>query len=113
MAAESSAVNVVVLGDRARAAAFAFKREFIPIALVSSPATTIVKISVLSARLKDVLSAAMKAADANQLPWAVMARSLGVIYFALLPGSSAKRQIGKLSPPPIKFLRPAPLLARM
>jgi len=40
---------------------------------------------VLSARLKDALSAAIKAAEANQLPWAVMARSLGVIYFALLP----------------------------
>jgi glycolate oxidase FAD binding subunit len=85
MAAESAADNVTVLGDRARAAAFAFKREFIPIALDSSPATTIVKISGLSARLEDALSAAIKAAEANQLPWAVMARSLGVIYFALLP----------------------------
>ncbi|MFY9730949.1 MAG: FAD-binding oxidoreductase [Candidatus Acidiferrales bacterium] len=85
MAAESAAGNVTVLGDRVRALAFAFKREFIPIALESSPATTIVKISVLSARLKDALAAAIKAADTNQLPWAAMARSLGVIYFALLP----------------------------
>jgi len=85
MAAESAADNVTVLGDRARAAAFAFKREFIPIALDSSPATTIVKISVLSARLKDALTAAIKAADTSQLPWAAMARSLGVIYFAFLP----------------------------
>jgi glycolate oxidase FAD binding subunit len=85
MAAESSAANLIVLGDRVRAAAFAFKREFIPIALESSPATTIAKISVLSARLKDALRTATKAADANQLPWAVMARSLGVIYFAFLP----------------------------
>ena len=85
MAAESAAGNVTVLGDRVRAAAFAFKREFIPIALASSPATTIVKISVLPARLKDALVAAIKAADTNQLPWAAMARSLGVIYFALLP----------------------------
>ena len=85
MAAESAAGNVTVLGDRVRAVAFAFKREFIPIALESSPATTIVKISVLSARLKDALTAAIKAADTNQLPWAAMARSLGVIYFAMLP----------------------------
>lgn len=82
MAAESSAAAVIVLEDRDRAAAFAFKREFIPIALESSPAATIVKISVLSARLKDALSGAIKAA---QLPWAAMARSLGVIFFALLP----------------------------
>lgn len=95
MAAESSAANVIVLGDRVRAAAFAFKREFIPIALESSPATTIVKISVLSARLKDALRTAIKAADANQLPWVVMARSLGAIYFALLPaehGQGSHRQ---------------------
>jgi len=93
MAAESAADNVTVLGDRARAAAFAFKREFIPIALDSSPATTIVKISVLSARLKDALSAAIKAAEANQLPWAVMARSLGVIYFALLPTEQSQTSL--------------------
>ncbi len=85
MAAESAADNVTILADRVRAAAFAFKREFIPIALESSPATTIVKISVLSAPLKDALTAAIKAADTNQLPWAVMARSLGIIHFALLP----------------------------
>jgi glycolate oxidase FAD binding subunit len=90
MAAESSAANVIVLGDRVRAAAFAFKREFIPIALESSPATTIVKISVLSARLKDALRTAAEAADANQLPWVVMARSLGVIYFALLPAEQSQ-----------------------
>lgn len=90
MAAESSAANVIVLEDSVRAAAFAFKREFIPIALESSPATTIVKISVLSARLKDALSTAIKAADANQLPWAVMARSLGVMYFALLPAEHSQ-----------------------
>ncbi|MGB9245614.1 MAG: FAD-binding oxidoreductase [Candidatus Acidiferrales bacterium] len=85
MAAESAASNVTVLGDRVRAAAFAFKREFIPVALASSPATTIVKVSVLSARLKDAFIAAITAADTNQLPWAAMARSLGVIYFVLLP----------------------------
>ena len=81
---------MIVLGDRVRAAAFAFKREFIPIALASSPAATIVKIGVLPARLKDALVAAIKAADTNQLPWAAMARSLGVIYFALLPARSQR-----------------------
>jgi glycolate oxidase FAD binding subunit len=90
MAAESSAANVIMLEDRVRAVAFAFKREFIPIALESSAATTIVKVSVLSARLKDALSTAIKAADANQLPWAVLARSLGVIYFALLPAEHSQ-----------------------
>jgi glycolate oxidase FAD binding subunit len=96
MATESAARDVTVLGDHVRAAAFAFKREFIPLALQSSPAATIVKISVLSARLKDALAAAVKAADTSQLPWAAMARSLGVIYFAFLPAvhsEASQRQI--------------------
>jgi glycolate oxidase FAD binding subunit len=86
MAAESAAVGIGVLGDDARPAAFARKREFIPIALDSSPATTIVKLGVLPMRIKEALDSAAKAADANELPWAAMARGLGVIYFVLLPG---------------------------
>jgi glycolate oxidase FAD binding subunit len=96
MAAESAAANVIVLADRIRAAAFAYKREFIPIALESSPATMVVKISVLPARLKDTLTAAIKAADSNQLSWVAMTRSLGVIYFALLPADrnqASQRQV--------------------
>jgi FAD/FMN-containing dehydrogenase len=85
MAAESGADYISVLGDDVRPAVFAHKREFIPIALDSSPATTIMKIGVLPSRMKDVLNASAKAADTNQVPWAAMARGLGVIYVALLP----------------------------
>ena len=96
MAAESAAVGVSVLGDDVRPAAFARKREFIPIALAGSPATTIVKLGVLPMRMKEALDAAAKAADANGLPWAAMARGLGVIYFVLLPGErddAAQRKV--------------------
>jgi glycolate oxidase FAD binding subunit len=85
MAAESGADHISVLGDDVRPAAFAHIREFIPIALDSSPATTIMKIGVLPSRMKNVLNASAKAADTNQVPWAAMARGLGVIYVALLP----------------------------
>lgn len=85
MAAESRAGEVRVLGDDVRAAAFAHKLEFIPIALDSSPAATIMKISVVPTRMKEALEAAAQAAGANQLSWAAMVRALGVIYFALLP----------------------------
>jgi len=61
------------------------QREFIPIALASSPATTIVKMSVLPTRMKDALAAARQAAETNDLRWAAMARALGIIYFAILP----------------------------
>ena len=42
--------------------------------------------SVLPTRMKDALAAASHAAEANELRWAAMARGLGIIYFALLPG---------------------------
>ena len=114
MAAESSAANVIVLGDRVRAAAFAFKREFIPIALESSPATTIVKISVLSARLKDAAQRRNKGGRSE--PTALGShgqKSRRDLFRCFSQGSSAKRHIGKLSPPPIKFWLPALLWARM
>jgi glycolate oxidase FAD binding subunit len=85
LAAESGAVNISILGDDTRPSVWGRLRESIPIMLESSPAITILKISVLPARLKDALAAAVNAADMNQLPWAAVVRGLGVIYFALLP----------------------------
>jgi glycolate oxidase FAD binding subunit len=64
---EESGGSGSLLPEKALAAAFARKREFIPIALASSPATTIVKISVLPAKIADMLAAAQKAAEANSL----------------------------------------------
>jgi glycolate dehydrogenase FAD-binding subunit len=84
IAAEAGATGTSVLGENLNAA-WARKREFIPIALASSPATTIVKISVMPARMNEVLAAAQSAAETNPLPWAALARGLGIIYFALLP----------------------------
>jgi len=66
-------------------AASGFAREFVRLALGASPAATIVKMSVLPTRMKDAIANAVSAADTNLLPWAAMARGVGVIYFALLP----------------------------
>ncbi|MGA8024219.1 MAG: FAD-binding oxidoreductase [Candidatus Acidiferrales bacterium] len=84
IAEESGATGVAVLAENLRPA-FNRKREFIPIALESSPATSVVKISVLPARMAQALDHAVRAAESNSLPWAAMARGVGVIYFALLP----------------------------
>lgn len=86
MAGELRALNMSVLDENTRPPAFSRKREFIPIILASSPAATIMKISVLPTRMKNLLVEAARAAEGNSLPWAAMARGLGVIYFALLPG---------------------------
>lgn len=67
--------------------AFGRKREFIPIALASSPATTILKIGVLPSRLKEVLAEIQAAAQTDSLHWAAMARGVDIVYVALLPES--------------------------
>jgi len=85
MAEESAAVSASVLDADQTSRALSRVREFIPIALESSPETTIVKIGVPPTRMAEILAAAARAAEANSLPWAALARGLGVIYFALLP----------------------------
>jgi glycolate dehydrogenase FAD-binding subunit len=66
-------------------------REFAPIALAASPACTIAKISVLPEHLEHALAAAKHAAEDHSLPWAAMARGLGVIYVALLPEERSEK----------------------
>ncbi len=73
------------------AAAFARVREFVPIALESSPACTIMKISVLPEHLEHAIAAAKHAADDHSLPWAAVVRGVGVIYVALLAGANDEK----------------------
>ena len=87
MAEEAGATEFAVLADENLRPAFNRKREFVPIALASSQAATIMKMSVLPMRMAEALAAAERAAESNALPWAAMARGLGVIYFALLPAA--------------------------
>ena len=79
MAEESGATEFTILAENLPPA-WTRKCEFIPIALASSPATTIVKVSVLPTHMKDALAAASHAAETNDLRWAAMARGLGIIY---------------------------------
>jgi hypothetical protein len=85
MAEKCGCESFVVLAPDQMPPAASRKREFIPIALASSPAATIVKMSVLPTRMNEVLASAARAAETNSLPWAAIARGVGVIYFALLP----------------------------
>lgn len=73
--------------EKSLAAAFARKREFVPIALASSPAASVIKINILPSKLNGAFDAAQKAAEANSLQWAALARGLGIIYLALLPNT--------------------------
>lgn len=85
MAEQSGAAGVAVFGEDKIPGAFSRQREFIPIALESSAATTIVKLSVLPAQMKEILAAIARAAEASELPWAALVRGVGVGYVALLP----------------------------
>jgi glycolate oxidase FAD binding subunit len=68
-------------------AAFGRKREFVPIALESPPATTVIKASILPSRMAEILNAIESSASGESIRCAVMARAVGVIYVALLPGA--------------------------
>jgi glycolate dehydrogenase FAD-binding subunit len=82
-AEDSNCGSCEILGDDNHPAEFGRLREFVPIALESSPATTILKVSVVRSKIKEILAAAENAAGANNLRWAAMAGGLGVIYVAL------------------------------
>lgn len=84
MAEHSGAAGIAVFGEYKILGAFPRQREFIPIALESSAATTIMKLSVLPAQMEEVLGAVEKAADGSEMPCAMLARGVGVIYVALL-----------------------------
>jgi FAD/FMN-containing dehydrogenase len=59
----------------------------VPIALESGKATTVLKMSVLPGRMKELLEDAERRACELDLAWAAIARGMGVIYFALLPNA--------------------------
>jgi len=82
----AGAGEAAVLDESSTAAALARVREFSPIALESSPFAVIIRMNVLPGEMAQALDAAALAAARQELPWAAMARGVGVIDFALLPG---------------------------
>ncbi|MGB6470331.1 MAG: FAD-binding oxidoreductase [Candidatus Acidiferrales bacterium] len=85
IAEQSRAAHIATLDGPEVAAAFARQREFVAIALRSSPAPTILKIGVLPTKMKDVLDAAARATAESELSYAAIAAGLGIIHVALLP----------------------------
>ena len=85
MAEENAATTFAPLPEERLLAASRRIGEFVSVALASSPAAAILKLSVLPTNMRAILDAAAKAADAAALPWAALARGVGVIYVALLP----------------------------
>jgi FAD/FMN-containing dehydrogenase len=97
IAEESNCESCEILGDDNQPAAFGRLREFVPIALESSPATTILKLGVARSKMKEILTAAENATGANNLRWAAMAGGLGVIDVALLPAARDEESRGRVA----------------
>lgn len=85
IAKQAGCEHCEILGDEKNPASLGRVREFIPIALNSSPATVILKVSVLPARLGELFGSVSNAAEMGALRLAITAGGLGVCYLALLP----------------------------
>lgn len=85
MAGSAGCASCEVHGDERNPASFGRVREFIPIALESSPASVVLKLSVLPANLPSILRRISEAAQENALRWAAAAGACGASYVALLP----------------------------
>jgi glycolate oxidase FAD binding subunit len=96
MAEDAGAIDIVMLSDDLQAA-WGRMREFVPIALASSPATTIMKLSVLPTRIAEMLERGAAEAARAGLRWVALARGVGVIYFAVLPPDASEDSRSKIS----------------
>jgi glycolate oxidase FAD binding subunit len=74
-----------LLDETTASALLARAEEFAPLALESCSLTVIIRMSVLPTEIAAALDDLAFAADKWELPWAAMARGVGVIDFALLP----------------------------
>lgn len=100
MAEQAGASGLKLLDADQIPGAFGRKREFIPIALESSPGTVVMKLSVLPGRMGEILAAVETASAAQGIPWSAIVRGVGVAYVALLPkniSSDALPQISRLT----------------
>ena len=82
---KSAGVGSIVMKGTEGAAVLERVREFLAISLESSPAATIVKLSVLPGRMTRLVDDADRVLRESDLPWAAMLRGGGVIYLALSP----------------------------
>jgi glycolate dehydrogenase FAD-binding subunit len=87
MAAQARCEACEIVGDVKNPASYGRVREFIPIALESSPATVIFKVSVLPTKLGDIFVSISNTAQINALRWAVLVGGFGVICVALMPSA--------------------------
>ena len=106
MAEFTGANNAEMVDQKHLASVFGRQREFVPIALESSPATTVVKMSVLPSRMAEVLELAGEGGvDENAFVMGgLWRRGVGVIYFALLPAEMTAQTLNQVAQATSKIL---------
>lgn len=89
LAEESKATSSSILDDSARPSVWGRLRETVSMLLETSPAAAIFKLSALPSQHAALFTSLSEIADRSTLPHALVARAVGVIYFALLPPAEA------------------------
>jgi glycolate oxidase FAD binding subunit len=87
-AAESRATAASILDDSTRPSIWGRLREALPLFRESSPAATILKLSILPTHHTQAITVLESVAHAAKLPLALIARATGTLYIALLPESA-------------------------
>ncbi|MGH9704569.1 MAG: FAD-binding oxidoreductase [Candidatus Acidiferrales bacterium] len=92
MAEESKAANFNLAEDRERGRLWDRLCEILSILQETSPEVAILRISVVPTQLRELAGKLQEIAGENQVPVALLARGVGVVYCALLPGDSGDFQ---------------------
>ncbi len=95
LAEEAHASSIRILDDTTRPLVWGRLRESISLLLDASPAATIFKMSLLPGQFAFVFAALRAAAERMSLPHALLARGIGVIYFALLPENNRPETLAR------------------
>ncbi|MBI3406716.1 MAG: FAD-binding oxidoreductase, partial [Acidobacteria bacterium] len=97
MAEECKASTTAVLGDADRPAVWGRLREALPLLRESSPAATLFRIPALPGKFCALIKSLCAAAEKAHVPSAYVVRSVGFVYFGLLPESSNSDSLSRLA----------------
>lgn len=97
MAGDAGARNRLLLGGEDRPKVWGRLREAIPLLLARSPATTVLRMSVLPSRFAEAIAAVERFSTEAKLPAAVIVRAAGVVYAAFTPASDDLATLGRVA----------------
>lgn len=97
MASESGAAQTISLDGGTNRSVAERLREAIPLLLDASPATTVVRASVLPSRMGEIFAASRRSGEKHGIRVAIVARGVGIVYTAFLPETSEEKIFERLA----------------